>query len=318
MKSSIPTFGVFGLLGSIAIAGSVATDTTAPAPAASADGFAQARRPISNPTLFDLALPTTNVHPFVLYHGLPNRISTDGGGSVDLGGDVELYALQFEIAINDRLSIVATKDGYVNMNFDETLDDQEGFANLGAGLKYAFLLDPVSRTALSGTLTFELPIGNSDVLQGEGNGAANLILNGLKLIDQWQFAGSAGLQLPFSDEQSTTSFLSAHASYETCRWFIPLVEVNWFHVLDPGDGTGNYPAHLDGAVPAAINFEGGDLFNLGAVHADQNRDFVSAAFGFRSRLTDCIDVGAAYEIPLTDDENSLMSERITVDLIWKF
>jgi hypothetical protein len=313
-----PTLTAFGLLGSFALAGSVATDINTPAPTASSDGFAQARRPISNPTLFDLALPGTNVHPIFIYHGLPNRINLAGGGSVDLGGDVELYALQFEIALNERLSIVATKDGYVDMNFDNTLDDQSGFANLGAGLKYAFILDPVSRTALSGTMAFEIPTGNSDVFQGEGDGSVNLILNGLKLINDWQFAGSAGLQIPFSDEQSTNSFISAHASYEFCKWFTPLVEVNWFHVLDSGDGRGNYPAYLGGALPGAINFEGGDLFNLGAVNADENRDFVTAAIGFRSRITDSVDVGAAYEIPLTNDEESLMEERFTVDLIWKF
>ncbi len=318
MKQPASTLGAFGLLSSFILAGTVAVDTTAPAPTASADGFAQARRPISNPTLFDLALPGTNLHPIFIYHGLPNSITTGGGGSVPLGGDVELYALQFEIAINDRLSIVATKDGYVDMNPNGVLDDQNGFANLGAGVKYAFLLDPVSRTALSGTLTFEIPTGNSDVLQGEGDGAANLILNGLKLIDAWQFAGSAGLQIPFSDEQSTSSFISAHASYEVCKWFIPLVEVNWFHVLDAGDGTGNFPTHLTGNLPAAVNFEGGDLFNLGAVNSVENRDLVTAAIGFRSRITDSIDVGAAYEIPLTNDENSLIDDRVTVDLIWKF
>ncbi len=315
MKLAITSLGSLGLFGSIALAGSVAVDTSAPV--ASADGFAQARRPISNPTLFDLALPGTSVHPIFIHHGLPDQISA-GGGKVNLGGDVEVYALQFEIALNERLSIVATKDGYIDMNYDDTLNDQSGFANLGAGLKYAFILDPVSQTALSGTLTLELPTGNSDVIQGEGEGAVNLILNGLKLIDDWQFAGSAGLQIPFSDEQSTMSFVSAHASYETCPWFIPLVELNWFHVLDAGDGTGNYPQYLGGALPAAIEFEGGDVFNLGAKNAGKNRDFVSAAVGFRSRITDCIHIGAAYEIPLTDEEDSLMDERITIDLVWNF
>jgi hypothetical protein len=317
MKQPITSLGVLGFLSSIALAGTVAVDPAAPAPSASADGFDQARRPISNPTLFDLALPGTNIHPIFIYHGLPDQISALGT-KVPLGGDVEVYALQFEIALNERLSIVATKDGYLDMNYDKTLDDQDGFANLGAGLKYAFILDPVSRTAVSGTLTFELPTGNSDVLQGEGDGAANLILNGLKLIDCWQFAGSAGLQVPFSDEQSTLSFISAHASYEVCSWFIPLVEVNWFHTLDSGDGTGNYPAYLNGKLPAAIEFEGGDVFNLGANNAGQNRDFVSAAFGFRSRITDNVNIGAAYEIPLTDEEDSLMDDRVTLDLIWNF
>ena len=318
MKQPITTLGALGFLSSLALAGTVAVDTAAPAPCASADGFAQARRPISNPTLFDLALPGTNIHPIFIYHGLPDQISALGT-KVPFGGDVEVYALQFEFALNERLSIVATKDGYLDMNYDNpAISDQNGFANLGAGLKYAFILDPVSRTALSGTLTFELPTGNSDVLQGEGDGAVNLILNGLKLVDDWQFAGSAGLQIPFSDEQSTMSFISAHASYEICSWFIPLVELNWFHVLDAGDGTGNYPQYLNGALPAAIEFEGGDVFNLGAKNSGQNRDFVSAAFGFRSRITDNINIGAAYELPLTDEEDSLMDDRVTVDLIWTF
>jgi len=314
MNQITTALGAFGLLSSFAIAGTVAINST---PTACNDGFAQARRPISNPTLFDLALPTTNIHPIFIYHGLPDRISV-GAGTAALGGDVEVYALQFEYALNERLSIVATKDGYVDMNPDVTLTPHEGFANLGAGLKYAFILDPASGTAVSGTATIELPTGNSDVFQGEGDGALNLIVSGLKLIDAWQFAGAAGLQIPFSDEQSTSSFISGHVSYEVCNYFIPLVELNWFHVLDAGNGTGNFAGQLGGGVPGAVNFEGGDFFNLGAVNSGRNRDFVSAAIGFRSRLSDRVDVGAAYEIPLTNDEDSLMDERITVDLIWKF
>jgi len=314
---TITCAGAFGLINTFAIAGTVSPDIASPKPTASSDGFEQARRPISNPTLFDLALPTTNVRPIFLHHSLPDQINTTTG-KLDFGGDVQLYALQFEIALNDRLSIVATKDGYVDMNFDNTLEDSSGFANLGGGLKYAFLLDPVSKTAVSGSLTFEFPTGNSDVLQGEGKGLANLIVSGLKLVDDWQFAGGVGLQVPFSDEQSTTSWVSAHASYEVTPWFIPLVELNWFHVLDAGDGSGNFGDHAGGDVPAIVEFEGGDLFNIGATNAGDNRDFVSAAVGFRSRITDSITTGVAYELPLTDEDNSLMESRVTVDLIWRF
>lgn len=312
MKQSIRTLGTLGFLSSIVMAGTVVTDTTAPAPTASADGFAQARRPISNPTLFDLALPGTNVHPIFIYHGLPDNVSLANGAKAPLGGDVEVYALQFEIAVNDRLSIVATKDGYVDMNPDTTLTDESGFANLGAGVKYAFILDPASGTAVSGTATVEVPTGNTDVFQGEGKGSMNLILNGLKLVDQWQFAGSVGAIVPFSHDQSTSSFVSAHASYEVCKWFIPLVELNWFHVWDAGDND------TLTAVSGLVDFEGNDFFNLGAANAHENRDLVTAAIGFRSRITDSIDVGAAYELPLTNDEESLWDERVTVDLIWKF
>ncbi|MGL5016988.1 MAG: hypothetical protein ACRDBP_02560 [Luteolibacter sp.] len=317
MKPSICSLGAFGLLSSFVLAGTTVPEMASPAPVASSDGFAQARRPISNPTLFDLALPTTNVHPIFLYHTLPDQISTIGP-SAPVGGHVELYALQAEFAINDRFSIVATKDGYVEMRPDATLANQGGWANLGAGVKYAFILDPVAKTALSGSMTFELPTGNSDVFQGEGDGAINLLASGLKLVDNWQFAGGLGFQIPFSDEQSTSGWMSAHVSYETCRWFIPMVELNWFHVLDAGNGTGNFPSQVGGLVPAVVEFEGGDLFNLGADNANENRDFVSAAFGFRSRITDSIDVGAAYEIPLTHEEDSLMESRVTIDLVWKF
>jgi len=309
MKTTTATLGLLGLATTLAAAGTVITET---APAS--DGFAKARRPITNPTLFDLALPTTNIHPLFLSHRLPNTVSP----GVPLGGDVQLYALQFEIAFNERLSLVATKDGYVDFNANGALDDSGGFANLGAGLKYAFILDPISQTALSGTMTFELPTGNSDVLQSEGNGLVNLILSGVKLVDDWQFAAAAGAQIPFSSEQSTNGWMSAHASYEVCSWFIPLVELNWFHVIEPGNGTGNYPNHVGGAVPAVIPFEGGDLFNLGAVNSGNNRDFVSAAVGFRSCLTEAATVGVAYEIPLTDDRDSLMKDRVTLDLIWTF
>lgn len=301
-----------GLLAGAATAGTVVSDMTEPMPTAPADAFAQARRPISNPTLFDLALPTTNVHPIFIYHNLPGSVDTTLG-SVPLGGDVQVYALQFEIAINDRLSIVATKDGWVDMNPDNTLTNESGFANLGGGVKYAFLLDPATGTCLSGTATVEIPIGDDDVFQGEGDGAVNLIMNGLKLMDQWQFAGSVGAQVPFSHEQSTSSFVSAHASYEVSKWFIPLVELNWFHVWDAGDGGALYPP-----VSSIAEFEGNDFFNLGAAAAHENRDLVTAAIGFRSRFTENLDFGFAYELPLTDDEASLWDDRFTVDLIWTF
>lgn len=317
MKRALITLGSFGVVTSFALAGSVVLETMTPVPATATDAFSKARRPISNPTLFDLALPTTNVHPIYIYHRLPNQINTTLG-SLPLGGEVQVFAVQFELALNERLSIVATKDGYVDLKPDATLSSESGFANLGAGLKYAFLLDPAAGHAVSGSVTFELPTGNRDVFQGEGDGAVNLIVSGLKMMDAWQLAGGAGLILPFSDQQSTSAWTSLHLSYETCPWFIPLVEINWFHVLDAGDGRQSFNSHAGGAVPAVVQFEGGDFFNLGAANAGSNRDFVSAAVGFRSRLTPAVDVGFAYELPLTDENDSLMKDRFTFDLVWKF
>jgi len=283
-----------------------------------AGGFDAARRPISNPTLFDLALPRTNVHAIYMHQNLPSQINTILG-NLPLGGDLDVYALQLEYAINDRLSIVATKDGYIDFNPDSTLSSSSGFANLAAGLKYAFILDPVQQLALSGSLTIELPTGDGEVFQGNGDGAANLSTAALKLVNDWQFAGALGVHLPFdSDAESTTGFLSAHAGYNITERLYGLVEVNWYSVLSEGDGNKAFNNQAGGAVPAVANFEGGDLINLGSANGSSGGDIVTAAVGLRFKLNDMADLGLAYELPLTDEKDNLMESRITLDLVVTF
>ncbi|BCX46934.1 hypothetical protein HAHE_08420 [Haloferula helveola] len=317
MKPTLAATALVGALATVATAGTVMIEPSTPV--ATTGGFEKARRPISNPTLFDLALPTTNVHPIYMHHSLPSRVDTTLG-PLPMGGDVQIFALQFEIAFTERLSLVATKDGYVDLNPQAVglWTEQSGFANIAAGLKYAFIYDPESSCAVSGTATYEFPTGNHDVYQGEGNGVLNLILSGVKLWDDFQLAGGAGVRLPFDGQQSTNSFVSLHASYEVVPWFIPLVEVNWHHVLSTGNGRPNYFSQALGLTPVVATFEGNDLLNFGAANASQNRDLVTAAIGFRSRITDSIDAGIAYEIPLTDEQSSIIDDRVTVDLVWTF
>jgi hypothetical protein len=297
--------------------------TMEPSPTLSAatpieDAFAKARRPISNPTLFDLALPGTNIHPIFIHQNLPSHVNTTIG-DVPMGGDFQVYALQFEIALNERLSIVATKDGYVDLNPDGALwAEESGFANIAAGLKYAFLYDPASATVVSGTATFEIPTGNHSVFQGEGDGAVNLIVSGLKLWERLQLAGAAGVHMELSDQLAHTSFVSMHASYEVHPLFIPLAELNWHHVLRPGDGNPNFGKQALGLVPAVATFEGSDLLNFGASNASDNRDLVTAAIGFRSRVAESVDLGFAYEVPLANEHDGILEDRFTVDLVWKF
>jgi len=313
-------FAMSGILASIAgqaFAGSIMETGLTPAPKDSA--FETVRRPISNPTLFDLALPTTNLHPIFMHHSLPDTVNTTSG-NLQMGGDVQVYALQFEYAFTERLSLVATKDGYVDINAGNSAlwSDQSGFANLGAGLKYAFIYDPANEFVLSGSAVVELPTGNDDVFQGQGDGMVNLILSSVKMWDDFQLAGAAGARLAVSDEQSSSSFVSAHASYEVTPWFIPLVELNWHHVLTPGDGNAAFNSQAGGAVPTIATFEGSDLLNFGSAQSGQNRDLVTAAFGFRSRVSKGVDLGFAYEIPLTSEDDGIIEDRVTLDLVWRF
>ena len=93
---------------------------------------------------------------------------------------------------------------------------------------------------------------------------------------------------------------------------------SWHHVLEPGDGRANFSQHAGGLTPVVGTFEGNDLLNFGAVNASQNRDLVTTAVGFRSHVCDHVDLGFAYEFPLTSDEKGIIEDRFTVDLVWRF
>ena len=58
------------------------------------DPFDRAIRPITNPTIFDLALPRTQLRPIVIHNNLPNRIDTTLS-NLELGGDFQVYATRF-------------------------------------------------------------------------------------------------------------------------------------------------------------------------------------------------------------------------------
>lgn len=289
-----------------------------PSPTMVDDPFERAIRPITNPVLFNLAVPRTQLHPIFIHQTFPGSVETTIG-SVPVDGDFQLYALQFEYAFSDTFSLVAEKDGYIHLDPDHTLSDASGWANLAAGFKWAFRYDPEKLQAASLSLVVEAPTGNTDVFQGTGDGAATPILSYLKLYDRFQFAGALGAHLPFdNDEESTTFFTSVHLSYALTERVFPLVELNYFRVLDEGDGGRRFSDQVGGAVPAVAEFEGGDLINLGAANADENPDFLSLGVGLRFRATDSIDLGFAYEFPLGDESDGLMDSRLTLDLVYRF
>lgn len=300
----------------------IAGDYTVPlgnsSPSVSADPFARAIRPVTSPTLFDLAVPRTSANLIYMNQSMPNTITATGGAPVALGGDFDVYALQLEYALSERTSIIASKDGYIDFNPDNTLNSNEGFANLGAGIKHALIYNPEDQFILSGIIGVEIPTGNSDVWQGRGDGALDLRLTTVKLWDRFQLATSASLHIPFDSSESFTGMVNLHASYEISPWFIPLIELSWFRTIDEGDGSFTFKDQLGNAVPQIASFEGGDLVNWGTANGEDNADIINLAIGFRSRLSENATFGIAYEFPLTDDNETLLDERVTASLTYTF
>jgi opacity protein-like surface antigen len=277
---------------------------------------AQAVQPVSNPVYAETAIPQSRISLIYAWHALPNKVRTEVG-KLKLGGDVNLIALQIEYALNEDLSLVANKDGYVWLDPDNTLSSESGFGDLSAGVKYRVWHEGSKHLALRGTI--EVPTGSEKVLQGNGSGNFSPAVIMTHATETVSCNGVAGLIIPFdNDEESLTSYLSLGYSYRVTPKIAPLIELNWFHVLDAGGGQANFDHQGGNAVSSLVQFEGGDYFNLGAANADKHRDLVTVAAGASCSLTDNIDLAIAYEIPLTDEEASLFARRLNVNCTVRF
>ncbi|WP_316348559.1 hypothetical protein [Desulfuromonas acetoxidans] len=287
-----------------------------------ADDFDRYIMPLSNPVYNAEARNKTMIRPIYLYQNLPEKVQTSVG-KVPLDGHVQGVALAATIALSERFSIVAVKDGYLDCEPDETLSSHSGWADLAAGLQYSLIYNPADQLIVSARAVYELPSGDDEIYQGNGDGAITPSLIVLKGFDRLQFSGTLGVVLPLdSDEENTLLYDSWHLSYAVTDWFFPLVEFNHFYVLESGDreipesglgaiGTGDE----DDLVAGIAEFNGCDLINLGGSNSDENRNFATLAVGARFRLTDWLDVGAAYEFAVTDESKGMLEDRYLFDMV---
>lgn len=253
--------------------------------------------PVSAGFTFESPYIHTSVRPVFLYHEFPSD-------SIFQGGDLKVYAAQLRLALTERLALIATKDGFADLNPDAFSDDETGWLDLAAGVKYAVLDDEESGLTVTPGLIFELTQGSSDVFQGNGDGIVRPFVSAGLDLEDINLIGSIGLDYPLDRDKESTSFdYHAHVSFEVNDWFVPLVELNGIHYIDGGD-----------VLP--VNFEAVDYGNLGASMVDGN-DIVTGAVGTRIRLSDWAHFGAAYEVPLTSRED-IFDKRISLDLLLKF
>jgi len=272
--------------------------------------FSRFIRPLSNPVYSIDPRNETTIRVIHARQNMPGHIRTTLG-SVPLDGDLNITALQLTYAFNERFSLIAEKTGYIDFNPDNTLSSEDGWADYGAGLKYAFIYNPEKEFILSGRMMVELTQGSRDVFQGNGDGNIATQLNFLKGLNKFQINGGIGAILPLDrDEESTIAFSNLHISYALTPKIFPLIELNHFAVVDEGS--------RKDLVPSIIEFEGGDLINFGAQHGKKNKHIVTLAAGIRFRCMENLDVGVAYEFPLTDKHENLMSDRLTFDIVFHF
>ncbi len=249
--------------------------------------------PISNPVFFEDPRNLTEVRFIYLNHTVPAAAG---------GGDVSLYALHLRARLSENVSLIATKDGYINSS-NPLIED--GWADLALGLKFNLLRDVEAGRLLSGGFTYELPSGEADPLQGNGDGELNLFTTGGRRLGcRGHWLSAVGWRIPFdSAAESESMYWSNHFDYRVTDRFYGLVEFNWYHWVDGGAA----------GIPGV---EGLDLFNFGSTGVTGN-DIVTGAFGTKFKPNRNAEFGVAWEVPLTS-RRDIIEDRFTADIIFRY
>lgn len=252
-------------------------------------------RPGDEPDLLLDAVIRSEIRPIFAYHNLDDQFLG--------GGNAQLYAMQIRYALTDRLALIATQDGYLNIN-NKALSDPHGWMDLALGLKYALIDNEPAQFILTPGFTFHVPTGERDVFQGRGGGEFNPFVSFQKGFGDLHVSGNLGFRIPVNqNEQSNIAHYSMMVDYYTCRWFIPFVSFNAFSVMGDAENIG-------------LNTEGYDVMNFGASNAN-GRTQGALGVGFRSRILDNVDLGVAYEKAVIKPYG-LFDDRITLDVCIRF
>lgn len=249
--------------------------------------------PMTNPVYFEDPRQVSELRIIYLTHKVPLAA---GGGRVDL------FAAQIRAALNDRLSIIATKDGYA-VSSNALIND--GWADINLGLKYSLYRDAQTGTMLSAGATYEAPFGSPAALQGNGDGVVNLFASGgTRIGDNGHWLSTGGMLLALdSAAESEFVYWSNHFDRKISNITYAFTEFNWYNYSSSGAG-------------GIAGVEGGDLFNLGSTGVTGN-DIVTGAFGLKLKPSRHTEIGAAWEVPLTE-RRDVLDNRLTFDFILRY
>ncbi len=250
--------------------------------------------PMTNPVFFEDPRTLSELRFIFLQHKVPIAAG---------GEDVLLYAMQVRAALNDRVSIIVTKDGFLPHR-------TRWFGTVGPtsniGLKMNFLADVENQRLLTGGITYELPIGSTRTLRlGNGDGTINLFATyGEQVGCHGHWLSGMGVILPADgEEESSWWYWSNHLDYHMGRGIYALGELNWYNWFNSGTG----------GIPGV---EGLDLFNFGSTAVVGN-NIITGAFGFKYKPYDDMELGIAWEAPLSG-RRDIIDNRLTVDAILRF
>jgi len=262
---------------------------------------------ITNPFLNESPYITSEIRPLYMYTRIPDSFSLSNGGSIHVG------AVQLRYAIDERLGVIITKNGYADVNFDSLFPDDSGALNIAAGIKYALIAESERSTYFTVGGRYEMPTGSIRSgqirLQGGGDGMLDLFASfGSQVGEKTGFQSSAGFNLALDPDHDSSFFHSAfHVDHEVIDRLFAVIEGSLLSTIDEGQRT---PANPDAQLGS---FEGYDLFNFGNRNSGT---LATLGLGARYRLSDHFQLGAAYEIPI-GSRKDIINYRLITDLVYE-
>ncbi len=266
--------------------------------------------PVSNPFFFEDPRSLTEIKPLFIYQSVPRNDPYFQGGSA------EFYGVQGRLAFNEKWSVVINKLGFVSLQpkfTDGTLTRSSGFAEFDIGPKWTFYRNETSGGIAAAGVNFDIPIGDRKVFQHTGTLALDPYINYGKSFGRlpdgygsFNFLGQAGYNFGVDNKRAEFFHTSYHIDYDVANLhkFYPLVELNWFHYTKRG-------------TAVDVGTEGADFINFGSSRLTYGRDVVRAAVGGRYKFNENMNVGVAFEFPLTT-QKSLSDFRLGIDFIFRY
>lgn len=262
--------------------------------------------PMINFVFFEDPRTLTELRPIYVNHTLPNQV-----GSLNLpGGSVQLYAMQIRLALTERLSLIAVKDGFIVEDLEAgPLDDliDDGWAAVTAGLKYNVLRDTRRGRLASVGFTYELPVGSARTLQDIADGEFHVFgTAGCRYLDgNAHFLSSVGYRFPVDSKLQTSSIhWSNHLDLRLTKCSYVFTEWAWWNWTDSA-GNG-----------APIGVAGQDLFNLSASNMG-GKNLLTQNIGLKHKPNGNMEAGVAFEFPLSDFDD-VIKNRLQLDLILRY
>ena len=185
----------------------------------------KAVRPISAPYFHEDSFVTTDLRAWYLEHDLDT-----------IEGDVTVAALQVRLALTESLQLVAYKDGYTNFD-GGAFDGADGWNDIGAGLKWAFLQDWDNQLHAAVGVGYEFGFGDDEVLQDTDELRLWASVN--KGFDKLHLGATVNYIIADDHSEGTrgnADIVTAHlhADYYLTEWLSPVIEVNGYFVQDAG------------------------------------------------------------------------------------